>query len=150
MAHRKDKYVDHVLVRYTPRQAIKDAVGFVVRFFSPANLKHGLGSVPGGFREFAVFFFAMLLVQLMFWFPMLAMEARVATVRKEAYAAADYHLKIDGMSTDDWSAYYNSTFMITDTFEVEDRLYESYEYSKYVNGSGRTCYELKILMNSDE
>jgi ABC-type lipoprotein release transport system permease subunit len=150
MAHRKDKYVDHVLVRYTPRQAIRDAVGFVVRFFSPANLKHGIRSVTGGFREFAVFFFAMLLVQLMFWFPMLAMEARVASVKKEAYSAADYHLKIDGMSTDDWSAYYNSTFMITDTFEVEDRLYDSYEYSKYVNGSGRTCYELKILMNSDE
>ena len=75
MAHRKDKYVDHELVRYTPRQAIKDAVGFVVRFFSPANLKHGLRSVTGGFREFAVFFFAMLLVQLMFWFPMLALVA---------------------------------------------------------------------------
>ncbi len=150
MAHRKDKYVDHVLVRYTPRQAIKDAAGFVVRFFSLSNLKHGIRSVTGGFREFAVFFFAMLLVQLMFWFPMLAMEARVATVKKEAYASADYHLKIDGMTSDDWSAYYNDTFIITDTYEVEDRMYESYEYSSYTNGSGRTCYELRILMNSDE
>ena len=41
MAHRKDKYVDHELVRYTPRQAIKDAVGFVARFFTLSNLKHG-------------------------------------------------------------------------------------------------------------
>jgi len=150
MAHRKDKYVDHELVRYTPRQAIKDAVGFVVRFFSPANLKHGIRSVTGGFREFSVFFFAMLLVQLMFWFPMLAMEARVATIKKEAYAAADYHLKIEGFSSDEWTAYFNETFIITDTYDIEDRMYESYEYSTYQNGSGRLMYELKVLMNSDD
>ncbi len=150
MAHRKDKYVDHKLVRYTPIQAIKDAFGFVVRFFSFSNLKHGFRSVIGGFREFAVFFFAMILVQLLFWFPMLAMESRTATLKKEAYAAADYHLKIDGMTSDDWTAYHNDTFIITDTYDVEDRMYESYEYSSYINGSGRLCYELKILMNSDE
>lgn len=149
MAHRKDKYVDHVLVRYTPRQAFKDAVGFVKRFFSYSNLKHGFRSVTGGFREFAVFFFAMLLVQLLFWSPMLAMESRAVTIKKEAYAAADYHIKIEGMSSSEWSAYYNDTFIITDTFEEEDRLYKSYEYSTYTNGSGRQMYELKILMNSD-
>ena len=43
MAHKKDKYVDHVLVRYTPLQAIKDAAGFVARFFKFSNLKHGGG-----------------------------------------------------------------------------------------------------------
>ena len=150
MAHRKDKYVDHVLVRYTPRQAIKDAVGFVKRFFSYSNLKHGFRSVTGGFREFAVFFFAMLLVQLLFWSPALALESRAATIKKQAYAAADYHIRIDGMSSSEWSAYYNDTFIITDTFDVEDRLYESYEYSTYINGSGREMYELKILMNSDD
>lgn len=149
MAHRKDKYVDHVLVRYTARQAIKDAVGFVARFFKPSNLKHGFRSVIGGFREFSVFFFAMLLVQLLFWFPVLALEARVATLKKEAYAAADYHVKIEGFSSDEWSAYYNDTFIITDTYDIEDRMYESYEYSTYTNGSGRKMYELKILMNSD-
>ena len=51
MAHRKDKYVEHVLVRYTPRQAIKDAVGFVARFFTWSNLKHGFRSVIGGFKD---------------------------------------------------------------------------------------------------
>ena len=59
MAHKKDKYVDHVLVRYTPLQAIKDAAGFVARFFKFSNLKHGFRSVIGGFREFFVFFFAL-------------------------------------------------------------------------------------------
>ena len=150
MAHRKDKYVDHVLVRYTPRQAIKDAAGFVARFFKFSNLKHGFRSVIGGFREFFVFFFALLLVQLMFWFPVLAMEARTATLKKEAYAAADYHIKIEGFSSNEWTSYYNDTFIITDTYDVEDRMYESYEYSSYVNGSGRKMYELKVLMNSDE
>ena len=33
MAHRKDKYVDHVLVRYTPRQAIKQGFGRICRAF---------------------------------------------------------------------------------------------------------------------
>ena len=150
MAHRKDKYVDHVLVRYTQRQAIKDAAGFVARFFKFSNLKHGFRSVIGGFREFFVFFFALLLVQLMFWFPVLALEARTATLKKEAYAAADYHIKIEGFSNNEWTSYYNDTFIISDTYDVEDRMYESYEYSSYVNGSGRTMYELKILMNSDE
>jgi ABC-type lipoprotein release transport system permease subunit len=150
MAHRKDKYVDHVLVRYTPRQAIKDAVGFVARFFTWSNLKHGFRSVIGGFKEFSVFFFAMILVQLLFWCPSLMMESRAATIKEEAYAAADYHIKIDGMSSDEWSAYYNDTFIITDTFDVEDRLYESYEYSSYKNGSGRELYEVRIKMNSDE
>ena len=150
MAHRKDKYVDHVLVRYTPRQAIKDAAGFIRRFFSYSDLKHGFRSVTGGFREFAVFFFAMLLVQLLFWSPMLALESRTATIKREAYAAADYHIRIEGMSSSEWSSYYNETFIITDTFDIEDRLYESYEYSTYTNGSGREMYELKILMNSDE
>ncbi len=150
MAHRKDKYVDHVLVRYTPIRAIKDAAGFVARFFKLSNLKHGFRSVIGGFREFFVFFFALLLVQLMFWFPVLALEARTATLKQEAYAAADYHIKIEGFSSSEWTSYYNETFIITDTYDVEDRMYESYEYSSYVNGSGRTMYELKILMNSDE
>lgn len=150
MAHRKDKYVDHVLVRYTPLQAIKDAAGFVARFFKFANLKHGFRSVIGGFREFFVFFLALLLVQLMFWFPVLALEARTATLKKEAYAAADYHIKIEGFTGNEWTSYYNDTFIVTDTYEVEDRMYESYEYKSYVNGSGRTMYELKILMNSDE
>jgi len=150
MAHSKDKYVDHVLVRYTPRQAIKDAVGFVVRFFKLSNLKHGFRSVIGGFREYFVFFFALFLVQLMFWFPVLALESRTATLKNEAYAAADYHIKIEGFSANEWTSYYNDTFIVTDTYDVEDRLYESYEYSSYVNGSGRTMYELKILMNSDE
>ena len=129
MAHRKDKYVDHVLVRYTPLQAIKDAAGFVARFFKLSNLKHGFRSVIGGFREFSVFFFAMLLVQLMFWFPVFAMEARITTAKIEAYAAADYHIKIEGFTSDEWSTYYNDTFIITDTYDVEDRMYESYECS---------------------
>lgn len=150
MMHKKDKYVDHVLVRYTPRQAIKDIVGFVARFFKLANLKHGFRSVIGGFREYFVFFFALLLVQLMFWFPVLALESRTATLKKEAYASANYHIKIEGFSTNEWTSYYNDTFIITDTYDIEDRMYESYEYSTYVNGSGRTMYELKILMNSDE
>ena len=149
MAHRKDKYVDHVLVRYTPLQAIKDAAGFVARFFKLSNLKHGFRSVIGGFREFSVFFFAMLLVQLMFWFPVFAMEARITTAKIEAYAAADYHIKIEGFTSDEWSTYYNDTFIITDTYDVEDRMYESYECSSYTNGTGRKMYELKILMNSD-
>lgn len=150
MAHRKDKYVDHELVRYTPRQAIKDAVGFVARFFTLSNLKHGFRSVIGGFREFLVFFFAMIIVQLLFWCPSLMMESRASTIKQEAYAAADYHIKIDGMTSDEWSAYYNDTFIITDTFDVEDRLYESYEYSSYKNGSGREMYEVRIKMNSDD
>lgn len=150
MAHRKDKYVDHELVRYTPRQAIKDAVGFVARFFTLSNLKHGFRSVISGFREFGVFFLAMVLVQLLFWCPSLMIESRASTIKKEAYAAADYHIKIDGMTSDEWSAYYNDTFIITDTFEVEDRLYESYEYSSYKNGSGREMYEVRIKMNSDD
>lgn len=150
MAHRKDKYVDHELVRYTPLQAIKDAVGFVARFFTTSNLKHGFRSVISGFKEFAVFFFAMLLVQLLFWSPTLMMESRASTIKKEAYAAADYHIKIDGMASDEWSAYYNDTFIITDTFDIEDRLYESYEYSTYKNGSDREMYELRIKMNSDD
>jgi len=150
MAHRKDKYVDHELVRYTPRQAIKDAVGFVARFFTLSNLKHGFRSVISGFREFGVFFLAMVLVQLLFWCPSLMMESRASTIKQEAYAAADYHIKIDGMTSDEWSAYYNDSFIITDTFEVEDRLYESYEYSSYTNGSGREMYEVRIKMNSDD
>lgn len=150
MAHRKDKYVDHVLVRYTPRQAFKDAVGFVARFFTFSNLKHGFRSVISGFREFFVFFFAMLLVQLMFWFPTLALEARTATLKQEAYAAADYHLKIDGLSNSDWTTYYNDTFIITDTYDVEDRMYESYTCSSYTDGTGRKMYDLRILMNSDD
>lgn len=150
MAHRKDKYVDHELVRYTPRQAIKDAVGFVARFFTLSNLKHGFRSVISGFREFGVFFLAMVLVQLLFWCPSLMMESRASTIKQEAYAAADYHIKIDGMTSDEWSAYYNETFIITDTFDVDDRLYESYEYSSYKNGSGREMYEVRIKMNSDD
>ena len=150
MAHRKDKYVDHELVRYTPRQAIKDAVGFVARFFTLSNLKHGFRSVISGFREFGVFFLAMVLVQLLFWCPSLMMESRASTIKQEAYAAADHHSKIDGMTSDEWSAYYNETFIITDTFDVEDRLYESYEYSSYKNGSGREMYEVRIKMNSDD
>ena len=146
MAHRKDKYVDHVLVRYTPKQAFKDALAAIGRFFTYSNLKHGFRSVTGGFREFFVFFFAMLLVQLLFWCPMLSMQAREETIKKEAYAAADYHVRIEGMSSSEWSAYYNSTFIITDTFEEKDRLYKSYEANKYINGSGREMYELKILM----
>ena len=149
MAHRKDKYVDHVLVRYTPKQAFKDALAAIGRFFTYSNLKHGFRSVTGGFREFFVFFFAMLLVQLLFWCPMLAMQSREATIKKEAYAAADYHVKIEGMSSSEWSLYFNDTFIITDTFEEKDRLYKSYEAKKYVNGSGREMYELKILMRED-
>ncbi len=150
MAHRKDKYVDHELVRYTPRQAIKDAVGFIARFFTLSNLKHGFRSVISGFREFGVFFLAMVLVQLLFWCPSLMMESRASTIKQEAYAAADYHIKIDGMTSDEWSAYYNDAFIITDTFEVDDRLYESYEYTSYKNGSGREMYEVRIKMNSDD
>ena len=150
MAHRKDKYVDHELVRYTPRQAVKDAVGFIARFFTASNLKHGFRSVIGGFREFSVFFLAMTLVQLLFWCPSFMMESRASTIKKEAYASADYHIKIDGMTSDEWSSYYNDTFIITDTFDVEDRLYESYEYSSYKNGSGREMYEVKIKMNLDD
>lgn len=150
MAHRKDKYVDHVLVRYTPRQAIKDAAGFVARFFTSANLKHGFRSVISGFREFSVFFLAMTLVQLLFWCPTLMMESRTSTIKKEAYDAADYHIRIDGMTSNEWSAYYNDTFIITDTFDKDDRLYDSYEYSSYINGSGREMFEVQIKMNSDE
>ena len=149
MAHRKDKYVDHVLVRYTPKQALKDALAAIGRFFAYSNIKHGFKSVISGFREFFVFFFAMILVQLLFWCPMLAMQSREATIKKEAYAAADYHIKIEGMSSSEWSMYFNDTFIITDTFEEKDRLYKSYEAKKYVNGSGREMYELRILMRED-
>lgn len=149
MAHRKDRYVDHVLVRYTPKQAFKDALAAIGRFFTYSNLKHGFRSVTGGFREFFVFFFAMLLVQLLFWCPMLTMQSREATIKREAYAAADYHIKIEGMSSSEWSSYYNDTFIITDTFEEKDRLYKSYKMSKYFNGTGREMYELKILMRED-
>ena len=149
MAHRKDKYVDHVLVRYTPKQALKDALAAIGRFFAYSNIKHGFKSVISGFREFFVFFFAMILVQLLFWCPMLAMQSREATIQKEAHAAADYHLKIEGMSSSEWSMYFNDTFIITDTFEEKDRLYKSYEAKKYVNGSGREMYELRILMRED-
>ncbi len=149
MAHRKDKYVDHKLVRYTPIDAIRDAVGFVVRFFTISNVKHAFRSVLGGFREFAVFFLAVFISQLLFWCPMLAMEARVDAVKTEAYNSADYHIRIDGMTNAEWSAYYNDTFIITDTYGPEFRMYESYEYLSYKNGSGVTLYELRILMNSD-
>ncbi len=150
MAHRKDKYVDHKLVRYTPIDAIRDAAGFVARFFTPTNMKHAFRSVIGGFREFAVFFFAVYIVQLLFWCPMLAMESRCDAVKKEAYAAADYHLLIDGFTDSEWSYYYNNTFIITDTFRAEDRPYKSYEYDSYTNGSGDLRYELRLLMNSDD
>lgn len=149
MAHRKDKYVDHKLVRYTPLYALRDAASFVMHFFFITNFKHAVRSVIGGFREFAVFFFAMLLVQMLYWCPMLAMETRCAALKSEAYAAADYHLLIDGLSGDEWADYYNKTFIISDTFSPEDRDYKSYEYSTYKNGSRVTCYEIKLTMNSD-
>ncbi len=150
MARRKNKYVDHKLVRYTPLHAIADAVSFVARFFTFTNMKHGFKSVLRSFREFSVFFLAIILVQLLFWCPWLAMEARCDALKTEAYAAADYHLRIEGMTGNEWTSYYNSTFMISDTFRPEDRMYESYEYSAYTNGNGHTCYEVKVLMNSDE
>lgn len=150
MANDKEVYVDHVRVRTTPRQAMNRAVRAVVSFFSLSNIKHGLRSVTRGAREYAVFFLALTIVQLMYWFPMLAMESRLLSIREESYSAADYHILMDGMTSDDWSSYYNDTFIINDTYEVEDRLYESYEYEKYINGSGRVCYELKLRMNTDE
>ncbi|MGM9642748.1 MAG: FtsX-like permease family protein [Eubacteriales bacterium] len=149
MAHRKDKYVDHKLVRYKPIDALRDAASFVARFFTFTNFKHALRSVIGGFREFAVFFFAVFLVQMLYWCPMLAMETRCEALKSEAYAAADYHLLIDGLSADEWTDYYNKTFIISDTFRPEDRAYKSYEYSTYKNGSGITCYEVKLTMNGD-
>ena len=149
MAHRKDKYVDHKLVRYTPLDGIRDAVGFVARFFSISNLKHGLRSVLGGFKEFAVFFFAVSLVQLLFWCPVISMETRAKAIKDEAYAAADYHIRIDAMTQNEWSDYYNSTFSITDNYDVEDRLYKSYEAHSYINRSDDELWSVTVLLNDE-
>lgn len=149
MAHRKDKYVDHKLVRYTPLHAIRDVFGFVARFFSITNLKHGFRSVLSGFREFAIFFFAITLVQLLFWCPVLSMETRATAMKEEAYAAADYHILIDGMTNVDWSEYYNANFSITDTYDPEDRLYSSYTVDSYFNEYGEELYSIKILLNEE-
>ncbi len=148
MAHKKDRYVDHKLVRYTPIDAIRDAVDFVVRFFTFSNVKHAFRSVIGGFKEFAVFFFAIFIVQMLYWCPMQAMETRCAVIKEEAYASADYHLLIEGLTNDEWINYYNTSFIISDTFRPEDRLYKSYEQSTYKTGSGTYC-QIKLTMNGD-
>ncbi len=150
---RKVEYIDHVRVRRNPVEmlieAIKSVFGWLCRFFAPANIKHGMRSVTSSFREFAVFFVALFLVQIVFWSLFLATDFRMQAIKDEAYKSSDYHLRINGFTRDEWASVESSNFYVAGYMDPEDRHYISYKSKEYVNFASDTLVSVEFLLCDD-
>lgn len=146
MPGKKDRYVDHKLVRYTVFDAISDFLKFLKRFFSKNNLLNSIKNAFGGFREYFVFFAALLLVQMLFWSSVIFTDSRIATLRHDASDKNEYDVLICGLDESEWTKLYNSEFYIKDNLAVGERLYESYSYETYSDTDGTKQVNVSFVL----
>lgn len=146
---KRDKYVDHVLVRYTLADFLKDACEFLRRFFSPKNPVHYIRTAITGFREYLVFFIALLIVQGLFWCSAIYTDSRIGTLKRDAEVRNEYTLRIDGISDQHWTELYNGYFYVHDNLEENDRLYSSYSANKYYDGSYSAMIQLDVVLKDE-
>ncbi len=68
------------------------------RIFSPRNFSLGFRSVISGFREYAAFFAAVFIVQLLFWWVVINADSKAATMKKEALDSCSFDVAYFGMN----------------------------------------------------
>ena len=150
MGYRKPYYnEDHKLVRYGINDAIKDSVLFFRNFFAWRNIHHAFAGVIKGVREFLGFYIVLLIVQSLFWMVWFIADTRADAIREEALREYDWNVTIEGLSNDEWTELYNSTFLIADERSENERGYVSYTTSQYYIFGGETRYRLCFLLVSD-
>lgn len=146
----EEKYVDHKRVYVLkPAKGLKNALGFLGRFFSRRNVSCAFRSVTRDFREYLPFFAACFALQLIFWAGMVYADIRLATAKKEAYAAADCHVIVDGLTSDEKAAIENGRLWVAQHLSPSERMYESYSFEAYRTSLGATRYEMHILLDED-
>lgn len=151
---RKIEYVDHVRVRKNPIELIVElitsAISWLKRFFAFRNIKQGMRFVTSSFGEFSTFIIAVFLLQVMFWTTVLALDSREATIKAEAYQSADYHIRISGLTTQEWASIENDNFYVANHQDIADRLYVSYTPVEYTNFAGDRLVSVDFLLPDDE
>lgn len=146
----EEKYVDHRRVYvFKPGTRLKNALGFLSRFFSWRNVSCAFRSVTRGFSEYLPFFAACFALQFIFWAGMVYTDLRLATERREAYAAADCHVIVDGLTSDEKTAIENGRLWVAQHLTPDKRMYESYSFESYKAAGGVTRYEMHILLDND-
>ena len=146
----EEKYVDHKKVYvWKTGERLRRARHFLGRFFSWRNLAHAFRAVTGGFREYLPFYIACFAVQLIFWSGIFYSDTIMETSRAEAYAAADCHVVVDGLSNYEKTVIENGKLWVNQHLEPEERMYESYEFFGYTDGLGDKRYEMRILLDED-
>lgn len=116
------------------------------RIFSPRNFSLGFRSVISGFREYAAFFAAVFIVQLLFWSVVINADSKAATMKKEALDSCSFDVAYFGLTGNEWTAIYNSQFMIADYLTESERGYVSYEAEEYEDAYGNVRYEVRFLL----
>lgn len=89
------------------------------------NLKNAVGTVFGGFREYAVFFAAIFIMQSLLWLVCFTTVTNIEHEREVIGSSYDYHLEITQLTQADYAG-------ISNLFKIKDvqanRCYESYEW----------------------
>ncbi len=146
----EEKYVDHKRVYvFKPADRLRNALGFLGRFFSLRNLTTAFRSVTRGFFEYIPFFAACFALQLIFWAGMTYSDMRLETATREAYASSDCHIIVDGLTSDERAAIENGRLWIAGQLSPEKRMYESYYFEEYTVSPGGKRYEMHILLDTD-
>lgn len=146
----EEKYVDHKRVYvFKPADRLRNALGFLGRFFSLRNLTTAFRSVTRGFLEYLPFFAACFALQLIFWAGMTYSDVRLETATREAYASNDSHIIVDGLTSDERAAIENGRLWIAGQLSPEKRMYESYYFEEYTISPGGKRYEMHILLDTD-
>lgn len=148
MAYRKQKsYLDDYTDPADRRQERREErLAFWGRVLSPRNLKHAFKSVLGGFREYVPFFAALLIVQCLFWAVVINADSRAETLRHEAFDHCTYDISVEGLTSDEWSSFFNRNFMIKDNLSPSARGYESYEAETYEDILGKKHVQVHIAL----
>ncbi|GEM_PF-1288915 len=149
MAYRKPYYnEDHKLVRYGLKDFFSDAGTFFSRFFSPRTVGAAFANVIKSFREYLVFFLALIIVQSFFW--ILWMDFDLYSSEAETISRnCDYNLIVEGYTDQEWSNLFNGNFYIHNNEQPESRGYESYEISHYYGNPGEVLVRVKFLLIKD-
>jgi len=149
MSYHKPYYdEDHKLIKYGLKSFLSDVFVFFRRFFSFQNIKHAFRSVITGFKEYSVFFAALLIIQSLFWLGWMNYD-RYATVEYDNSRACQYNLLLEGYTNQEWVNLYNGILVVTDNQKPETRGYESYETSTYYGAPGEVLVRVKFLLTED-
>ena len=142
------RYIDHKYVRYTPLDALRRVGRFLRRFFSLGNVKRAFKNVIVARREYAVFFLALVAVQIIFWSVVSVFDSRHATSLSESDALSEWTFAIEGYGEYEWFDIYNRQLLVADNLEEDDRGYISYRAEPY-SVFGERRYSVEFILPED-